>query len=375
MRIMMVNLTGGGLSGGYRKYLRAVVPRLRAEARVCGLDVFAPPTVAEELRAAGLGPIETWPGGDARRGFASLTAALRSLRPDVVFIPTARALPGLGTPQVVMVRNMEPLERPLAGLGPRAALVNLARAFEARRACRRAERVIAVSRHVADVVTGRWGLRPDRVRIVYHGVSAPDAAAAVRPSSLGDLNPGPFLFTAGSLRPARGLGDAIAALQRLGSSAPLLVVAGAADADTVAWARRLESRVERLALARKVRFLGWLDEPALSWCHEHAAAFLMTSRAEACPNTALEAMSHGGLVLSTDHPPMPEILGDGALYYRERDATDLARRIAWLEGATTAERDALRAAVRERARLFDWDTSIRATVDVLAEAAGQGLRP
>ena len=86
-------------------------------------------------------------------------------------------------------------------------------------------------------------------------------------------------------------------------------------------------------------------------------------------------MSHAGLVLQTDHPPMPEILGDGALYYRERDATDLACRIAWLEGATTAERDALRAAVRERARLFDWDTSIRATVDVLAEAAGQGLRP
>ena len=130
MRIVMVNLTGGGLSGGYRKYLRAVVPRLRAEARVCGLDVFAPPTVVDELRAAGLGPIETWPGDDARRGFASLTAALRSLRPDVVFIPTARALPGLEyAPGRDGARNMEPLEQPLAGLGPRAALVNLARAF------------------------------------------------------------------------------------------------------------------------------------------------------------------------------------------------------------------------------------------------------
>ncbi len=34
MRIALLNLTGGGLSGGYRAYLLALVPLLRKDPRV-----------------------------------------------------------------------------------------------------------------------------------------------------------------------------------------------------------------------------------------------------------------------------------------------------------------------------------------------------
>jgi glycosyltransferase involved in cell wall biosynthesis len=360
VRVAVLNLTAGGFSGGYRKYLRAVLPRLRADARVEALHVLVPDAARASLSEA-LGEAEAFPAAEARSGFASARRAVERLRPDVVFVPTARALGDLATPQVVMVRNMEPLEAPLAGLSPLAGLRNVARALEAKRACRRAARVIAVSQHVADWLTHRWPLVPERVAVVRHGLERADEEEPARPEALApDLAPGGFLFTAGSLRPARGLEDAIGALERGGSPLPL-VVAGAADPDT----RRFAARLQRRAGAPRVRWVGTLDAAGMRWAMRHAAAFVMTSRAEACPNTALEAMAAGALVVSTDHPPMPEFFGEAAIYYRAREAGSLAGALRALAATSEGERAALRAAAIARASGFDWDATVRRTVDVL----------
>ena len=77
---------------------------------------------------------------------------------------------------------------------------------------------------------------------------------------------------------------------------------------------------------------GQLTEPEMAWCFGHCEAFVMTSRAEACPNVALEAMSHGCRVVSTSQPPMPEFFGEAAAYYRGGDARDLARAVRGLLG-------------------------------------------
>ena len=42
MKVAIVNLTSGGMSGGYLKYLRTLVPLLRQDPRISRLDVFVP---------------------------------------------------------------------------------------------------------------------------------------------------------------------------------------------------------------------------------------------------------------------------------------------------------------------------------------------
>jgi glycosyltransferase involved in cell wall biosynthesis len=96
----------------------------------------------------------------------------------------------------------------------------------------------------------------------------------------------------------------------------------------------------------------------------------MTSRVEACPNVALEAMSHGCACVSADGPPMPELFGDAALYYRPGDAEGLTRELErLLSGGDAAP--ALRAAASTRAREFTWDETARQTVAELRIAAEQ----
>lgn len=360
MHVAMVNPTGGRLSGGYRKYLLSVVPRLRQLLR---LDVYVPPALVPELAAAGLGELRTWTAGDERTGFAHLRKELRARAPDVVFVPTARFL-DCGRPCVVMVRNMEPLDRPLAGNTVHAGLRNLARAWVARRACGRASRVIAVSQHVADFLASRWGLEAGKVGVVHHGVD-PAPPATARPPGLAGLESGRFLFTAGSLRPARGLEDAILALRRLGPDAPPLVIAGQPDPDSLPYEKRLRRLAEREGVAGRVVWAGGLDREGMDWAYAHSAAFVMTSRSEACPNTALEAMSHGCPSVSVERAPMTELFADAAIYYDEGDAHGLARRSAILLGLGPRERAQVSERARGRAAEFAWErTAERVQVEL-----------
>ena len=112
MRIAIINMTGGGMSGGYRKYLRNVIPRMAAhpgvEALLCASpdcvnikDLFSPlPSVkfvnCTSYRLFGYG------------NNSELIRCLRDFSPDVLFVPTERFFRLGEIPVVNMIRNMEP---------------------------------------------------------------------------------------------------------------------------------------------------------------------------------------------------------------------------------------------------------------------------
>jgi glycosyltransferase involved in cell wall biosynthesis len=362
MRLAVVNLTSGGFSGGYRKYLDRLMPRLRRHPAVERLDVFIPPQVAA-------GADHTWPVRDALGGYRELRQQIRELRPDVVFIPTARWFDATGTPTVVMVRNMEPIEVPFGGNAWPEAVKNLVRAHTARRACLRADRVIAVSEHVRDFLRTRWDIDERRVGVVYHGIDAPVAGEEQRPALLAALEGRPFFFTAGSIRPARGLETLISAMALdAGGRDRLLVIAGKVDPGAEAYARRLADLAERAGVAQRIIRVGHISPAEMSWSFRNCELFIMTTRAEACPNTALEAMSHGVLAISGDNAPMPEFFGQAARYYHLGEASSLAATIRETLALPDREMKALRARALARAKDFDWDRTADETIRQLGLA-------
>jgi glycosyltransferase involved in cell wall biosynthesis len=368
VRIALVNLTGGGLSGGYRKYLRTLVPRLRADPRVEHIQLFSHPAVA--ALDGPDGSHTPWPPRDHLFGYRTLRRLVRESRPDVVFIPSARWLE-FGVPTAAMVRNMEPLVVPIAGNPPGEAARNLLRAWTARRSARRATRIIAVSHYVREHLMERWGIPASRIDVIYHGVDAPGPGGV--PADGADPTDGePFLLTAGSLRPARGLEDLLTALAALGGRGVRLRlrVAGSAPPALAGYERRIRARAERLGVGGQVTWLGAVDPERLTPLYRQCAAFVMATRAEACPNTALEAMASGALCVSTDAPPMPEMFRDAALYYGREDGAQLAEVLHQiLVSAPEADRAGLRRAALERSRSFTWAETASRTVDALESMA------
>lgn len=371
MRICILNLTSGGLSGGYRKYLRRLVPLLQADSRMSHVDVMLP-----DAARADMADLEAdlffWPREDWKRNYSAVRQRVEESPPDVVFIPTARWL-NLPVPSVVMVRNMETLPRPTWQNPLRERVRNVFRRCSARRACRHADRIIAVSQYVEQFLQTQWGISPERIGRVYHGVDAlPEPR---QPERLLNLRR-PFLFTAGSIRPARGLEDLLHALPRMTHlpAAYALVIAGQTDPRMQGYRNRLDRLIEKHNLHDRVIWAGKLSPAEMAWCYGHCNWFVMTSRAEACPNTALEAMAGGCAILSTDQPPMPEFFCTSAMYYAARSPASLARQLQAALDLPESGRGDLQSAARARSEAFSWTHTARRTVDELQLAcpSGQG---
>jgi glycosyltransferase involved in cell wall biosynthesis len=150
----------------------------------------------------------------------------------------------------------------------------------------------------------------------------------------------------------------------------MAIVAGRVDSGAESHARSLVRRARDLGVSDRVIWIGALDASEMRWCYEACAAFVATTRTEACPNVALEAMSYGCACVSVDHPPMPEFFGDAALYYRAGRADALAGKLAPLL-RNPADTTRMRAAASERARTFDWRTTAERTLAELHRASTQ----
>jgi len=366
MRIAIVNLTRGGLSGGYRKYLEQLIPLLQEDPRVLELDLFVPAEVVDSLDL-GQTRSHAWSARDARAGSVWLKNALRRLSPDVIFIPTGRWLNFGEIPVMVSVRNMEPLTVPFAGNSIPEGIRNVARAYVARQACRQATRVMAVSSHVRDFLVNQWRVPSEKIGVVYHGVKPVTGQDAVKPKTLQSVDPGNFIFTAGSLRPARGLEDivkALGVLRRKGRR-QALVIAGEVNPGTVFY----KDQVQRLALevgaGDDLFWAGHLNSSEMSWCFLNSATFVMTSRAEACPNVVLEALAHGSLSVSTSRAPMPEFFLDLASYYEPGDVQGLADQLTTVIDLSVDKKQGLRVAAVKRAADFKWETTAFETISQL----------
>lgn len=373
MKIALVNFSRGGLCGGSRKYLRHVVPILRADPRVDELSIFLPP----KFEFPECGPCLTWPEGSSFSSISFIKRKLVGLNPDVVFVPNFWCLGTRGVPVVVMMRNMELADMPFARNSSFDLFLNFLRQTVARRDCRKATRVIGVSNFVSQFLETRWKIPAAKIDRVYHGISPVDATSRFsRPATLTEADSRPFVFTAGCIRPYRGLEDVLLAVAdpRLKRHGLRLVIAGAVEPGSDFYRRELDQLVEKYNLQKDVVFAGSLNESEMNWCYHHCRLFVMTSRVEACPNIALEAMSHGCRIVSTQNPPMPEFFRDSSVYYNAGQAEELALRM----NETLAEADALRFVKTNRARKiaseFSWKRTADETLLSLERAISQTRR-
>jgi len=228
---------------------------------------------------------------------------------------------------------------------------------------------------VRDFLVDRWRITDSKVGVVGHGVDLPPPQdEKSRPGALrGDVSAG-FIFTAGSLRPARGLEDAIRALKALSDrGCPLtLVVAGA----SVSGGGGYETRMRRLAadcgVDDQLLWIGQASTEEMSWCYHHCTCFLMTSRAEACPNVLLEAMAHGCLIVTVDRPPMTDMLGEPGLYYPLGNPPALADQLAAGVLLDASDRHRRQRSTSSRAARWTWSRTASETVAQLELAT---LRP
>lgn len=374
MKLAILNLTGGGISGGHKKYLLNMLPRLAASGDIKGILCASPAGIDVETWLPGLPgvsyfvcepfrPLRHSPDG-------RLSAALDSFGPDVLFVPVERYINYKDLPVVVMLQNMAPLAGVKTGAGFKERLVAIARRRETKIALERSATVIVPTEYVKNFLAGQAGLPAEKITVVHYGHN-PAPASARRPGSF-PFSGNEFVFTAGSLEAYRGIEDLLRALPGLKLKRPgiKLAVAGGYRPATEKYFSRLKVLAADLQVAGDVAWLGDLPGEELSWCYSNCAVFALTSRMESFCFVALEALTHGCSIVSTDSACLPEILGEAAVYYKAGDASALELALENVLGRPAEVRKKFSETAARAGSGFLWDETAEKTLNVLKRALG-----
>ncbi len=193
----------------------------------------------------------------------------------------------------------------------------------------RASRVLAVSRRTRDTLVDRYGVDPDRVRVVYNAASpeAPaeaeasaDAPAGFEASIPPDAKVVLFL---GRITAQKGPGYFLEAARAVLARQPetLFVVAG--DGDRLSESMR---KVREGGLAKSVIFTGFLRGDDVRAMYDRADLYVMPSVSEPFGIAPLEAAQRGVPVIVSKQSGVSEVL-DHALKVDFWDTEELANQI------------------------------------------------
>lgn len=279
---------------------------------------------------------------------------LASERPDLLFVPGHVVPFAWAGKSVTVVHDLAFERHPDAyPLGAREYL-----RLTTRWAAARCKLLVAPSETTKEDLVERYGVAPERVRVVPLGIAQPavEPAPASKLAELG-LN-GSFVLQVGRVEPRKNQAAALAAVERL--DGVTLVVAGPERDATLS---------EKLRNSTHCRVLGAVDQALLELLYRRAEAVVVPSLYEGFGLPVLEAMARGKVVVAALSSSLPEVGGDAALYVH--DAGDAAAFAAVLEEALSdkALRTRLAKAGKARAAKFTWDRTAAAIAGVIREAA------
>lgn len=371
---MRITLGAHLLSGvpGYRqagihRYIKSLLPELAAIPDVHCIALISPTALGEVAPNAALevlaAPMST--ESPARRIWveqAILPRAIGALHPDAHHAMAFAAPLAATCPTVVTVHDLSFLTRPETHKAVNRAYLSLM----TRWSCRRAARVIAVSAWTKRDVARWFGVNPDRIDVVPHGVPTRFAradqariAAFRAERGMGDRA---VLFL-GSLEPRKNLSTLVEAFGRLADLDAELWIAGGEG-----WKfSPVHERVRRLGLEGRVRFAGFVPDEDVPLWMSACDVFAYPSLYEGFGMPVIEAMACGAVVVASDATALPEVVGDAGLTAPPTDIDALAAALRRALTDAPLRADLRRRAV-ERATGYSWRRAAELTVQTYRRA-------
>lgn len=236
-----------------------------------------------------------------------------------------------------------------------------------RRGLARARHIICPSEFTRKRTLELFGMKPDRISVIPHGVGARfaplDRARHGRQAESKFGLGNPYFLYVGKLQASKNIPRLLEAFARFSGqgsgTAPDLVLAGSRGVRDV----DVEEMVGRLGIRHRVRLLGYVDDSELPTLYGAARALVFPSAYEGFGLPVIEAMACGVPVLTSEVGALPEVAGDAAILVNPTSVESIAEGMRRLAADDDLVSD-LRVRGLERVRRFSWDEHARRTLEV-----------
>jgi len=358
MKIAIINITAGGMSGGYKKYLINIIPKIAQSPEVTSILCASPPNLNIQnlfetqlkIKFTHYNPFSFINNN------SNLKKELKNFKPDVIFIPVERYMKFIDAPVVNMMQNMEPFI-PINSNLPFIEKVKIViQRYISKKSLKKSDHIIAISKSVSDFISSQQKISKDKISHIYYGVNNIEKTEFNKPDLIPDSWIGNFIFTAGSIRPYRGLEDIIYSINKIPESLIKgVVIAGESTRNLSKYHNNLLKIIDKLNIQSRICWTGNLNTNELNWCYSNCCIFVVTSRIESFCMIAGEAMSHGCICISTKNPCLPEVFGNGALYYESGNIDSLSETIKQCISWNESQKNEQSQKAKNQAQKFTWD--------------------
>jgi len=299
-----------------------------------------------------------------------LSGLARRAKCDVLLVPGG-SFGGDFHPIVTMSRNMLPfegIELRRFGWSWMTAKLTVLRLVQMR-TFQQADGLIFLTRYAHDVVMGAITTTAAKTSIIPHGIDSRFQSGAREHLPIQEYSVNrPFrllyVSTVDVYKHQWHVAEAVARLRESGLPIVLDLI-GPAYPPALERLKRTMARVD--PSGDVVRYLGEVPHHLLHERYAQADVGVFASSCENMPNILLEGMASGLPMACSDRGPMPEVLGDGGVYFNPESPEDIARALRQLIESPEF-RDQLARVSVARSRAFSWARCATMTFEFLATA-------
>jgi glycosyltransferase involved in cell wall biosynthesis len=217
------------------------------------------------------------------------------------------------------------------------------------------DRVVAISKFVANDVLHYFPEAKDKVRVIYNGadklIVPPGHSPGFRPEK-------PFLFTIGLLSVQKGFHLLPALLKDNDFE---LVISGIETLHK----QKIIEEAEKYGCLPRVHITGPVTDDDKAWYYQNCSAFVFPSIAEGFGLPVIEALHFGKPVFLSKYTSLPEVGGDAAYYFDNFEPGHMQSVFA--KGMKDfAGRDRSEEMMKQAAK-FSWEMAAKQYLDLYAE--------
>lgn len=305
-----------------------------------------------------------------------MSRALSDSSFDLVFVPTVYTyVPLFGRAKKVVAVHDVIVEK-FPYLTTPSARAHLFWRIKVLIALRQADAIVTLSNYSKVAIMDHFGIASQRVRVV--GV-APDSVFRVledpRPTSTlaakGISAKNRIVTYVGGFSPYKNLEALVSAFAQIAageefSDVQLVMVGENRKEVFYSCFATIEREVKNLALTNRVVFTGYLPDEDVVALLNLSTVLVLPSLMEGFGLPPVEAAACGCPVIATSASPLPQLLGEGALYFDPQDHEALLTALTRVLGSEEL-RNRMRQAGTAAAARLTWDAAARQMMAVLAE--------